>query len=548
MDTPREDGWTRKRPRLLFALSWIVPLALYVVLASRLIGERVGYEYDEALYVESAVFLLHGSGAPPFVHDTASWIKLAGRHWPLMIIPYVGTVKGFVALPLFAIFGVSAEVARFAGVLLGGLGIAGLVVLIGSEISPAAGLLVGIVLAIHPSYLDFTVFDNGGVSVWMGAMGLAALALTNHLRRRSTSSAFLLGIAAGFGVWARVNVIWLIASAIVAALFVYGRGAIPKKNHLKALTIGGCCGALPLILYEVASRLATFRYISEARQPLSGDRVAQRLRALAELMISDREQRGMWWGPPLPLWEIGVGAALLAISLFCLFVPIRSGNPTIARWRRAFAISAAVLTLIMLTSRLNVSQHHLVAVLPMAVAALVIFCVELARRRRWAIVPLAAAGTGLAVLWLGWYVRIEAGLCRTGGKGVFSSALDDVSGYLASHPVAPERLKILNWGFQNSLYVLSGGSVHGSEIFWGATRGSSSRGTAWRDEIREGGSFLLFLTPAAPSPLSAASEGFTEALKDYSGPRKDTTFYDRSGSPLAALIEIPPTRVPEANE
>src|SRR5262249_41240300 len=149
------------------------------------IRAHVGCEMDEALYVESAVFMLHGGDSPPFASDPASWVTLFGRRWPLMIIPYVGTTKAFVTLPLFAAFGSGAEAVRFSAVLLGCLGIAGLVALLGTEVHVLAGLIVGVLLGIHPSYLDLTVFDNGGASVCMGAMGLGALAFRNHLRRRS---------------------------------------------------------------------------------------------------------------------------------------------------------------------------------------------------------------------------------------------------------------------------------------------------------------------------------------------------------------------------
>jgi hypothetical protein len=522
---------------ILLGLSLILPLFLYVGLASRLVTARIGYEMDEALYVQSAVFMLAGTGAPPFVTSNTAWITLFGRRWPLMIISYVGASKAFVALPLFAIFGISAEVARFAGVLLGGLGIVGLVALIGSRISRAAGLIVGVALAVHPSYLDFTVFDNGGVSTWMGAMGLIALALTNHLRRRSTLSALLLGIAGGLGVWARVNVLWLIASAIAAALVVYGRRALPTRRQLTAIMVGGFCGALPMILYEWASRLGTLRFISTHRRSLTGHQIAKRLRALAELMISDGEQRAIWSGPPLSFWEMAIGAALLVFVLVTLFVRVPAGDPALSRARRAFAISAVALTLIMLMSGLGISQHHLIAVLPLALSALAILAVEVGRRFRRSIGLLAPVAAGLVVLWLAWDVRIDRGLRRTGGRFVWSSAINDVAVYLGSHPITPSRLKILDWGFQNSLYVLSGGSVHGSELFWNATGARSSRGTAWASEIRDGGSFLFFLFPVAPS--HAAVQGFSRALKEYRGPRRERVFRDRTGSPVAVLLEIP---------
>jgi hypothetical protein len=520
----------------LFALSLAVPLSVYVGLASLRIAARVGYQMDEGLYVESAVYMLRGGGVPPFLHDAASWITIAGRRLPLMIIPYVGAAKAYVVLPLFAIFGISPEVARFSGVLLGSLGIAGLVVLLGTAVSPAAGLLAGLALAIHPSYLAYTVFDNGGVSVWMAALGLAALALTHYLRRRSILSALLLGLAAGLGVWARVNLLWLFAAAVAAALLVLGRRAIPAKGHVAAMMTGGCLGALPLVFYEVTSRLATLRFMSDTREPLSAQRIAQRLRGLGEVMISSGEHRGIWAGPPLAPWEMGIGAVLLALALFSQLIRLRSEDPGIARWRRAFAAATAVMTAIMLTSHLGISQHHLVAVLPLAFAALAILSLEVASRSRRAVPLLAAAAAGLAVLFLSWDVRIDRGLRETGGKWYWSSAIYDVHAYLRAHPVPPGRLKILSWGFQNNLYVISGGSVYGSELFWGATKALSYRGMTWASEIRDGGSFLLFrFQPNAP-----AVKGFSQALRDYPGPRRKRLWLDRSGSPYAALVEIMP--------
>jgi hypothetical protein len=524
-----------------FALLLGVELLLYVGFASRLIHAHVGYHYDEALYVDSAVFVLHGVGTPP-TRDYGRWAAVHGRRWPLMIIPYVGTTKALVALPLFALFGITPEIARFSGVVLGCVGIAGLVTLIGIEVSRLAGLIAGAILAIHPSYLDLTVFDNGGVSVWMAAMGLASLALTNHLRRQTRLSAFLLGIAVGLGVWARLNVLWLVASVIAAALFVYGRRAIPPKAHIWAMALGVCCGAFPLVLYEAGSGLATLRYIADARQPLSLSRVAHLPREAAELMISDGEQRGIWAGPRMPPWQIGVGAVLLVSVALSLFVGVSSEDSGISRWRRAFAVSAVVLVGIMLTSGLQIAPHHLVAVLPLALAALAILSVEALSRFRIATPLLAAAAVGFSLLLVSWDVRIVRGLRQSEGKGFWSSSVDEVRRYVHSHPVHPDRLKLLNWGFLHNLYVGSGGSVYGSELFWGATRARSSRGLAWESEILDGGVFLLYVFPTGPPGLDAAAEGFSRALKEYRGPRRERRFFDRSGSPVALLVEIPTAR------
>ena len=513
---------------------------LYIGLSVRLIQARVGYQYDEALFVESAAFMVHGIGTPPS-RDYARWTRDHGRRWPLMIIPYEGTTKAVVALPIFALFGISPETARACAVLLGCVGLAGFVTLLGLEIGAAAGLVVGTLLAIHPTFLDLTVFDNSGVSVWMAAMGLLALALTNHINRRTKRSALWLGIAAGLGVWARANLVWLLASVIAAALFAFGRRAIPRRDHILAMVLGGFCGAFPLILYEAGSRLGTLRYIAEAGVPLSVSRVADRLRALAELMISDGEQRGIWAGPPLPSWQLALGAAMMTAVVLGLWIRAGGGDPGIARWRRAFAAATVVLTGFLLGSRLRVVPHHLVAILPLALASLAILSVEL-WRFRFARPLLATAAVLLVALFLRWDVRMDHGLHQSGGNGFWSSAVDEAREHLRAHPVPPDRLKILNWGLRNNLFVGSGGAVYGSELFWGATRDRSSRGLDWESEIRDGGSFLLYLVPTGSADLDAASKGFSRALADYRGPRRETRFLDRSGSPVALLVEIPAAR------
>ena len=529
-------------PSRFTALAIAVPLLVYAALAARWIAAGVGYQVDEAIYVESAVFALRGGDPPPYRYEYSSWISTRGRRWPLMIIPYVGTAKAVVALPLFAAFGITAETARAVGVLLAGLGIAGVVALLTRRVHPAAGLAAGLMLAVHPSYVAFTVFDNGGASVWMASLGLLALALGHHMRRRSAASAFLLGLAGGVGAWARLNVLWLIAAAAVAALVGWRRAGIPRPAHAVAVAAGGLVGILPLLVYEAASRLATLRYVAAARRSLTWSGLLGRIEDLARTLVADPEQRIIWAGPAPTGWETALGAGLLAATAAAAALPAARGQESIARWRRAFAVTALTLAGIMATSRLNVSPHHLVGVLPLVAGALAAAAVEVAQRwGRRALLPSAAAALALALFWLNRDAAIDRRLRSTGGTRVWSTAVDDVRRYLQAHPVAPERLKILSWGFQANLYVGSGGSVHGTELFWKGSKTGSSRGRSWDSEIADGGTFLLYLFPTGDPSLDASGAGFLEALRASPVPRTERRFLDRSGSPVALLVEIMPT-------
>ena len=79
VDSSHSEIRPPRKPNVLLALSLILPLSLYIAFASRLITAHVGYQMDEAIYVESAVFMLRG------VPDHAGWIATHGRRWPLMI-------------------------------------------------------------------------------------------------------------------------------------------------------------------------------------------------------------------------------------------------------------------------------------------------------------------------------------------------------------------------------------------------------------------------------------------------------------------------------
>jgi len=258
---------------------------------------------------------------------------------------------------------------------------------------------------------------------------------------------------------------------------------------------------------------------------------------MAELMVSTRQLRGIWGGPGRLAWEIALGAALLALVVLAALWPAAAGEPHVSAWRRAGAAAAVSLVAILAVSRLPVGQHHMATILPPALGALALGAVEL--RKRWprSAPVLAAAGAALALAWLSWNVRIERGLLRTGGRGVWSSALEAAVRELRSRPVRPERLKILDWGFQNPLYVLSRGTTSGTELFWGATPERSSRGVAWADEMRDGGVFLLW----ADDTGSVAARAFRSALAAAAPNALVTDFAGREGEPSIRLVEISAT-------
>jgi hypothetical protein len=83
---------------------WIIraSLAVYVLCAGLLILQNPGLQYDEALLVLGSVHLRHSQRELTLAHDPTTWVCPAGRCFPLMTVRYVGAIKEYLCLPLFA--------------------------------------------------------------------------------------------------------------------------------------------------------------------------------------------------------------------------------------------------------------------------------------------------------------------------------------------------------------------------------------------------------------------------------------------------------------
>ena len=155
---------------------WLLPatLGIYCIWAALLIWNGPGLQYDEALLVLGSVHMRHSSQEITLPHDPNTWVCPFGRCFPLMTVRYVGAIKEYLCLPLFAAFGPSAAVVRIVSALLGLFGIWGLAKLLREQLGIRVAACTAFLIAMHPAYVDLTVFDNGTVSVWMAAMGLLA--------------------------------------------------------------------------------------------------------------------------------------------------------------------------------------------------------------------------------------------------------------------------------------------------------------------------------------------------------------------------------------
>ena len=469
-------------------------------------------------------------------HDPNSWVCPGGRCFPLMTVRYVGAVKEYLCLPLFAAFGTSAEIIRMVSILLGALGIWGIGSLVFRQISPAAGAASACLIAMNPAYVDLTVFDNGTVAIWMGAMSLLCLAVSRYLRLKTVGAAFWLGVSMGLGVWARANFLWLLIAMFAAAVIVLGRRILAPLAHWGAATVGGLVGGFPFLAYQVVSKGGTWEALGmfDANQTL-GRRLAARLVMLAETLLSDGEHRAIWNGPDIPGWQRWLfPMVVLAACGLCLATKR-------FLWARGFALCFLFLAAFLFLTGVIVAEHHLIVLVPLA-AVVTVLGSGIVAQYPWGRGLVAALGVVYFGSALYWQVAAVRGLRLSGGDGQWSSAIFALAEYL-EQKYPTREIEILDWGLQNNLYVLSDGRIRSREIYTDVTSPSDPR---WTGAIRRGGIFLM--NGPANRQFPAASAGFLEALAAVRPAMRRFTVPQRSGIPYATIFEIEPNTVRESPE
>jgi hypothetical protein len=531
---------------------WGIPCALAIncLFAVLAIRERPGLSHDEAQLVLGSVQMRISTDELPLPHDPGISVSLLGQQVQLMTMRYIGAVKDYLCLPLFTIFRHHTSVIRVVSMLLAAFGIWGFAKLISDHASPPAAMLTAAIIAINPAYLYSTTFDNNAAAAFAAAMGLLCLAISHYIRVRTASAAFWIGAAMGFGIWTRSNFLWLLAALVLAALIVLGKRLLLPPIHWVRMALGGIVGGFPFLLYQIVSKGGSWQALSMFNSPGTlKERVVTRLVMFSETMLSDREHRAMWDGPFMPGWQRWLFPSIALASVMVCLISRTDRNRPHATLTRILALVFLFYAAILLLTKAPVAEHHLIALMPLAAAVTALVCWDLARRSRkvtYAVALLASVYIGAAVYWQ--FAAIQ-GLHRTGGVRQWSDGINPLALYLEEKHSAKD-IKILDWGFQTSLFVLTDGKVHTQQIYGDATAEQSALRRPWMEEIRDGGIFLL--NGPDNRMIPAASLAFLKTLAEARPAMLRRIFQQRNHVPFAEVIEIEPDSIgkgtPSADE
>lgn len=510
-------------------------IAVYCFFALALMATRPGIQYDEALHVLGTVHMRHSSEVITLPHDPNTWVCPGNRCLPLMTLRYTGALKEYLCLPLFSLFRPSTMLVRLTAMFLGALGLLGFGMFLAAHLGPAVSAAVTLALAVNPTYVNMTVFDNAAIAGWMAAFGLSSLALSRYLTVPSAYNAFLLGLSAGFATWVRANFLWLLAAALVAAFLIARRDLIGRPTNWAAAAGGFALGAAPFLAYQIVSGGGTWQALGmfDSKETLT-QRLYVRLVLFSESLLSDREHRAMWGGMEMPAWQRWTMLVSVVVSVpVSLFYAERCGMR--GRLTRAFAVTFVILAAVLFLSKLEVSEHHLVILLPLAAAVVVLSFLWLMKR----FPPAKFIAVGFAVVYglaaIQWQAFAIQGLARTGGVGVWSDAMYPLAGRLMqSYP--NREITILDWGLQNNLYVITDAKLKTREALWDLPADPAAQSELWLEAIRRGGVFLLHGPEYRQFPVP--SRTFLESLESSGVSFDKIDIRQKNGSVYAEIIEI----------
>ncbi len=276
-----------------------------------------------------------------------------------------------------------------------------------------------------------------------------------------------------------------------------------------------------------------------------------RLFWFADTLLSDGEHRVMWAASQptmaqLPQWQLWLfPLVVLAACSICLLTALRPSKTNLvdgssANRDRAAQFAALSLLLaggFLFSTHLLIAEHHLIALLPLAVITVVLAGLTLQHRFRWGWTISAALAAIYFVSAGYWQFASVQGLRRTGGTGVWSDQATDLARYL-DRQYPGRKIKILDWGFRSSLFVLTDGRLSSEEEFSDAAPERSPEGRLWSDEIEDGGVFLL--TGPRDRTYPRTVESFLQAWAAAQPETRAHRFAQRDGATYAEVLEIVP--------
>ncbi|MGA3236418.1 MAG: hypothetical protein ABSG03_08960 [Bryobacteraceae bacterium] len=225
--------------------------SIFFFLAGQPFIGALGIQTDEALFA-----------VPVFEPRAALYSFTIGHSQiSLMLMSYLGCVKTLLYRPIFRLFGTGAYAVREPALLMGAASVWLFFLLLRRIAGVRAASIGCCLLAVDSVYLLTTCFDWGPVALQHLLIVGGVLLLMRFYQTMSSLSLaagfFLLGLA----LWDKALAIWMLGGLGVAGILIFPRQiwAVTGVRRVLISVAALALGALPLIVYNVHTSLATLR-------------------------------------------------------------------------------------------------------------------------------------------------------------------------------------------------------------------------------------------------------------------------------------------------
>lgn len=404
----------------------------------------LGMEYDECHFLDPATRI---AARHPEVLKLPDGFYVNGRPFPLMTMPYVGALDGWLMAVPIAIFGHSPWVPRMANTA-AGIVVLLLAYLLGRRFGGwQAGAITVAMLLVDFEFLLHVPTHYGPFLLQMICGAMICLLLDSWLETGRQSRFYLACAFAGLGFQEKLTFVWIVALLTVFFLALRGR-EIVKRLSIRLVLIGTVvmlAAMLPVLIYAFGRPEVVFGYGRSAAHTPTWTTLAERFEMFRFLLTGSefmKHQLGYEGAPErFSALEVLFWAGL-AVAI------IRRHVPSLLLTGLTVAL-VAMNALFADGGRL----HHLMLAYPMLQAGVG------AALSRWratsAVAALLIAATGVStVMNLQWYTRE---IHRTGGLTHWSDAIYRLADWVRARP---DYIYVATaWGFYRPLYFLSGGKV-----------------------------------------------------------------------------------------
>lgn len=425
----------------------------------------IGIQTDEALF-SSALF----PGA-------SAWFEISifKKKVPLMVMPYIGTLKSGLYAVVFRFFEPGVYSLRVPVLLLGAASVAVYYFLLCRIATPALACFGAALLAVDSAYLLSVVMDWGPVAIQHLCLVWALLLLVKTHQDNNLHSLAQAMFLLGLGLWDKALFIWLLIGLAVAGAVVFHqeikRNLKPKT--LIVATVFFLLGALPLVIYNIRRPLETFR----GNTVFSTEDLKPKLNLLPVTMNGSvffgflvEEDWPVQPRPPrttLEKWSARLAAAAgerrqhlywWAFLAALLLVPALARS----RWRKTTLCSVVFMAVawvqMLATKGAGGGAHHTILLWPFPLLLITVASGWVAEKLRgWGTVFLASFGLllcGSALLVNNHYF---AQAVRNGAPGPWTSAHFTLVEEIRKQQ--PAKIFVVDWGLFDNTRLLTQGRI-----------------------------------------------------------------------------------------